>query len=341
MNQVLLPNSGYNNFIYVFDPNLGGNDTNSTSNDLGGRGGYVTVNVNNNTSNVQSGITGVTTTDANQFLQPYQAAFVQAAPSITPGNIVFKQSHIDVDELQIDVFNTGIQPQIFVNLFDEDSFNSLSSPDDGVVIYFSPNSSNAVNANDAVKFLNQDENLARNQDGNLISFENRALPEDDEVLELYTDQYRTTNYKLEIGVEQFSDYDVYLYDNYLDTEVALNNDDNYIYSFTVDQSITESVASDRFEIRFDNTTLGVDDFEAAGISMYPNPVEDQVTLDLSQFNEQARQLSLYDVTGKLLNNYTIDNQENYEINMSNYASGLYIVKIETASGQWQRKLIKD
>ena len=114
-----------------------------------------------------------------------------------------------------------------------------------------------------------------------------------------------------------------------------------VISFSVDQNVPSSIASDRFEIKFDNTTLGVDDFEAAGISMYPNPVEDKVTLDLSQFNEQARQLSLYDVTGKLINNYTIDNQENYEINMSNYASGVYIVKIETASGQWQRKLIKD
>ena len=342
MDKVLNPNSGYNNFIYVFDPNLGGNsDTNSNSNDIGGRGGYVTVSVGNNTTSVQSGITGVMTTEANKFLQPYQSVFIQAAPSVSPGAITFKESYKNVNETQIDVFNTNPQPHIFVNLFDEESFNNLSSPDDGLVIYFSSNSSNAVNANDATKLLNTDESIARIQDGNKISFENRALPKDNEVLALYTDQYRTTNYKLEIGVNEFQNKNLYLYDSYLDEEVALNNDDNYIHSFTVDESNPESVATDRFEIRFDNTTLGTNDFDQAGISIYPNPVQDKVTLNLSQLNETVKELRVNDISGRLINNYTVDNQENYEFSMSNYPSGLYIVRIETETGVFQHKLIKE
>ena len=160
-------------------------------------------------------------------------------------------------------------------------------------------------------------------------------------LPIYTNSYRLNDYKFVAHIDNLpSNTLVYLVDNYNDNNHPLVSGENVI-SFSVDQNVPGSIASDRFEIKFDNTTLGVDDFEAAGISMYPNPVEDKVTLDLSQFNEQARQLSLYDVTGKLINNYTIDNQENYEINISNYASGLYIVKIETASGQWQNKLIKE
>ena len=160
-------------------------------------------------------------------------------------------------------------------------------------------------------------------------------------LPIYTNSYRLNDYKFVAHIDNLpSNTLVYLVDNYNDNNDPLVSGENVI-SFSVDQNVPGSIASDRFEIKFDNTTLSVDDFEAAGISMYPNPVEDKVTLDLSQFNEQARQLSLYDVTGKLINNYTIDNQENYEINMSNYASGVYIVKIETASGQWQHKLVKE
>ena len=343
MNKVLAPNSGYKDFIYFFDPNLGGAaETNPDSNTLGGRGGYVTVDIHNNNTTIQSSVAGVTTTESNLFLQPYQAVFVEASSSVTPGSITFKESYKDIDQLQIDVFSTGPNPHIFVNLFDEDSFNNLSSPDDGTVIYFSSTSSNAVDNNDAVKFFNQDETLARIQDGNLISYENRALPEDDEVLELYITQYRTKNYKLEIGVFDFPNQDVYLYDNYLETEVALNNDDNYIYSFSVDASNPESNATDRFEIVIQQTTFSTNESELQGISIHPNPVKDMVTVDLSQFTGEAKQLQVFDITGKLINQKDISNGDHqFNINMTGIASGVYILKIETATGQFQHKLIKE
>jgi len=53
------------NFYYVYDPDLGGTPVPGTP---GGRGGYVTVDLSDGSNNNAS-------SNANQYLQPMQAAF--------------------------------------------------------------------------------------------------------------------------------------------------------------------------------------------------------------------------------------------------------------------------
>ncbi|NGZ89040.1 hypothetical protein, partial [Psychroflexus maritimus] len=67
---------------------------------------------------------------------------------------------------------------------------------------------------------------------------------------------------------------VYLVDDYLGTETLL--EDGQTYSFNVDESVSESVDTSRFSLKFDTETMGVEDEDNKLFSLYPNPAKDLV-----------------------------------------------------------------
>jgi hypothetical protein len=73
---------------------------------------------------------------------------------------------------------------------------------------------------------------------------------------------------------------------------------------------------------------------AIDFNIYPNPVNDY--LSIGGLNENA-DVAIYDLTSKLIyNNYFSNNQ----IDVSNFQSGIYIMKIETAKGIVTKKFVK-
>jgi hypothetical protein len=97
---------------YVWDPTLGGSPTPGLS---GGRGAYVTVNLPSGTNSFTPSGSNKGS-NANQYLQPMQAAFVTttgAAASMT-----FEESYKAVGEIQTDVKSNSVQEYINIQLFD-------------------------------------------------------------------------------------------------------------------------------------------------------------------------------------------------------------------------------
>ena len=72
-------------------------------------------------------------------------------------------------------------------------------------------------------------------------------------------------------------------------------------------------------------------FPGLEIRVFPNPTQDFITIHFSEYVEDSR-YSLYDFTGKLLENKLISSDDT-EINMSKYASGQYILKLTNKSRQ--------
>lgn len=320
MEQVLSSSTGFGTqFFYVWDPTLGGEN---------GRGAYTTVNVSDGSSTGGS--------EMNNFIQPYQAVFLQStAPSPT---LTFEESHKATTEDQLAVFKTDTLSSYFnLLLFDEQSFNDNNTSDDGVSIFFTPNSSNDVDFYDAFKFFNLDENLARQEGDDFLSIEMRALPQAGEILSLHTSQYRTTNYVFQAEIGEFPSNDVFIYDHYTDTQTLLNQNTVTTYAFSVDESIVESIDNNRFEIRFESsspTSLSSEDFDLSKISMYPNPVDDQLHIKLpSQVKlEQAR---VFNMLGQklMLTDTTL-------LQLGTLESGVYLVELQTNQGTLTRKVIK-
>ena len=322
--------TGLKNYIYVFDPTGGGNsnDSNTTSTLEGDRGTYVSIDLN---SPITSG------TQMNQYLQAYQGFFMEAtanSPSIT-----FDEEDKAVRQLQLDVFSTPTD-RIALTLYDQNAYSANGTADDRVVINFGQNENNDVDFGDAAKFYNPDENLARIQAGELMSVEYRAMPQIDDILELYSNNYRTTDYVFVVDVDGLSQNNVYLVDNYTNTELALENNVSNIYNFSVDPSNLESIAIDRFKIVFQSTTFGTDDFDLAGISIYPNPTSDLLNINFGNNVGRFDSVELFDITGKLITRRSLNNQiEQTQLDVSTFSSGVYLLKVSSEKEIFTTKVI--
>lgn len=332
---VMTGNTSFTSFITIYDPTLGGQaDVNAEANEeesnLGGRGGYVTVNLGTGVPNPAS--------QSNEFLQAYQGMFMQAAtdnPSIT-----FKEVDKAPEQSQLDVFSSTATDYITMALYDEDSYTAGSTADDGLVMVFDANSSNAVNQNDAVKFPNPDENLARQEGSSLMSYENRALPQTTDILKLYTTGYVATDYKFVIERIGLSSTPVYLYDNYTGTETLLNQDASTLVSFTIDESIAASTATDRFELRFESTTLSNSTFELQGLSVYPNPTSDILNINLGEQAGRFDQVELFDIQGRLVYSQTLEqNIQQTQVGVNALSSGVYVLNISSSKESYSTKVI--
>ena len=85
-------------------------------------------------------------------------------------------------------------------------------------------------------------------------------------------------------------------------------------------------------------TLGVDDINSKTMSYYPNPVKDILNL-VSEKN--VTNVSVYNIDGKLVRNFTDLNQSKVQLDLSALIAGTYIVKASTQDGKTKTfKVIK-
>ena len=77
------------------------------------------------------------------------------------------------------------------------------------------------------------------------------------------------------------------------------------------------------------------------INCYPNPVNDELIIDVSSQYTEALIYMIYDLNGKILSSETLNSGTN-TINMQSYAVGNYLLQIkETSSGRtFNSKILK-
>ena len=81
--------------------------------------------------------------------------------------------------------------------------------------------------------------------------------------------------------------------------------------------------------------LGVEDFEALNIKMFPNPTTDKVTITL----ESEAKYSLMNLTGQLVQEGNLSNGNN-TVGLTELPAGLYLLTVETDKGRVTQKVIK-
>ncbi len=82
--------------------------------------------------------------------------------------------------------------------------------------------------------------------------------------------------------------------------------------------------------------LGVSDFLADLITFYPNPMIDQLNVELSSAITILK-ASIYDVLGRSIEVEVV----NKTINVEYLRSGIYVLRLETNLGVLTQKLVKD
>jgi hypothetical protein len=324
-------------YYWVWDPTLGGTPTPGQA---GGRGAFVTIDVEENNNSLGDGSTGDDVSQANRYLQPGQAAFVQTLND-GAASITFQESHKAVTQPQTQVFN--ITSDLRITLYGAHNYASGASASDGLRIKFSDEGSNAITSRDAMKFFNQDENLATQNNGQLFSIEDRALPEDEEVIPLFTNQYRYLDYVMDLRVNHLEGINAFLRDYYTDEKLALPNNQSTIYAFTVDPTIPGSVATDRFAIVFEEEVLSTPDLQLAQVVVFPNPVHDNtVYVAANQWSNSDTTIALYTIQGQRLleQHLTFSDSGLLTIQLPELKQGIYILNLTDNKGtRFHKKLI--
>ncbi|MFZ4740970.1 MAG: T9SS type A sorting domain-containing protein [Bacteroidales bacterium] len=95
----------------------------------------------------------------------------------------------------------------------------------------------------------------------------------------------------------------------------------------------------RFEAHFVSFTTGINENSNKQINIYPNPATSNLTINLQQLTKlQNTTVSIYDIQGKLLLQQSITQQQT-ELNISSFAKGIYIVKLN--NNNMQSKFVKE
>lgn len=314
---------------YLWDPNLGGAaDYNTDSNNLGGRGAYVTMDVET------AGNSAVpSNSDANEFLQPGQAVFVKATGTGTP-QMLFKESYKDVEANQRDVFRSSENAITYmdVNLYEATDFQAGETALDGFRIKFSDAYTTNAGNEDAIKFGNLDENIAVLNNGGQLAIDRRNYPVEDEIVPLFTNQYRSEDYSLTFNFTNWDNLSVYVIDYYLDTETAITTDNN-VYSFAVENDLEASIDTNRFALKFSTSNLGVEDTSLdANWVLYPNPVKngEQVFIRLPKQEQGRWEINITDMLGKRVfqQEKTLSSEE-LQLDNLNLNAGVYLVQLQS------------
>jgi hypothetical protein len=105
-------------------------------------------------------------------------------------------------------------------------------------------------------------------------------------------------------------------------------------------------------VKYDNNTLLSEDqssgnnvivSNASGIDLYPNPAHNYIVVNLSS-KEANTQLEVFDISGKKVIEKTLNNVNggsNVNVDISQLASGTYLLGIKTNTGFYSRKFIKN
>lgn len=91
-----------------------------------------------------------------------------------------------------------------------------------------------------------------------------------------------------------------------------------------------------------DATLGLDESTLSHIKLFPNPVNDELTIDFGTSNRQISEVYVYNVQGQQIKTLITFENNSSKISTKNMAKGMYIMEIFNDAGQkTTRKFVKN
>jgi len=157
-------------------------------------------------------------------------------------------------------------------------------------------------------------------------------------------------YNTWIKVEAFIDYNtnkVYFYLPTLNLQAKgsfTQNGKPNVVGFFVNQLNAASVA------KFDNIKISAlqtlpsyilsnNEFITATFNVFPNPATNMVTITNNE-NIVVEQVTIYDISGKVINTQTFNKENEVQLNVEHLARGTYMLHIQTNEGTAVKKLVR-
>ncbi len=89
-----------------------------------------------------------------------------------------------------------------------------------------------------------------------------------------------------------------------------------------------------------NEVMGVDKNNLKTISIYPNPASSTINLVLPK-NMQTGQITVFDISGKQIHSQEFGSEDTVAIDISNWSSGNYFLKIVSGENSQTQRFIKN
>ncbi len=324
LNSILDANATLQKYFWVWDPNGANQGTYNMFDAIANT--YTVTNLSyTNSSVIQSG----------------QAFFVKAATGQT-GSFTISENNKSTASTT-NVFRNNTPAELFrVGLYKQVN-NEWSGRDGAMTVLLSDADANQV----PNKMANSTENIAFTKNGASFASNHHLPLVATDVLELKV--WNTTagsNYKLKFNTEAFTATHLAatLEDLYTNSRTSLNlNGSPVEYPFTVTNDALST--GNRFRIVFQNAVLGNNNPTTNGFSIVPNPVSgDSFQVNLGALATGTYSYSICNSIGQEVGNGTINSltqNTNYEVKMSNAATGIYIMKIKGSDNSvYTAKIIK-
>ncbi len=326
---LLTGNTNFGNNLWIWDAKATGDF---------GVGAYNTY---DKTANQYTNITNNTPLATTPDIQSGQAFFVKATSGTATFTIL--ESYKTSVAANTTVLRTGTPPELVrVGLYKQEN-NEWNGRDGAMTVLLAD-----ADANQAPnKMNNGSENIVFTKNGaSFASNHHLPLVASDVLNVKVWNATVGANYKLKINTEDFvtTNLDATLEDLFTNTRTPLALDGTAVeYPFTVTADALST--GDRFRIVFQSSTLGTNNPKANGFSIVPNPV----TGDAFQVNLGALPTGNYTYTicntlGQEVEKGSIQNatqNTNYEVKMSNWAAGIYLMKIKGSDNSvFTAKIIK-
>lgn len=120
--------------------------------------------------------------------------------------------------------------------------------------------------------------------------------------------------------------------HYLQAQTPIATDGTY-YGLGFGEKLSSTVSLSVF----DAADLSIDENELEGL-VYPNPVQDQLTLSLAK--SASGSLEIYDLSGRLLSQSTIENEKVIHLNADELTAGSYRLLLRSEAGNSSFQFVK-
>jgi Secretion system C-terminal sorting domain len=131
------------------------------------------------------------------------------------------------------------------------------------------------------------------------------------------------------------------------SSITIGDSAYYISSSVGQQSVIGTIGNNTYTMRqgFQQPPIRVmaipDSNSTIEAVVYPNPVDDFVTIVFGSLVENDIVSTLYDIQGRVITTNIIAPTRSFQVDMSHLASGTYILKILITSEDFSTRLIKN
>ena len=125
-------------------------------------------------------------------------------------------------------------------------------------------------------------------------------------------------------------------------QIIINPKDTSIKYYTVSVTMKSTNCTSVYYLNM--TGINKSDFSETHLSIYPNPINDQLNIAFDLFNSENINISIVDMIGKTVyeeNTNTNGGVFYKKLNTENIPKGVYFIKIETKNEHIVRKIIKN